>query len=147
LTIFAKRGDERVGETVTRAESREHAILQPRESVRRADPQSALRILGQRADMVVRKRLGIGAVKNVEVLSVESNEPFLRAEPDETVVRLEHRLNRVLRQALRGLPHRVHVLGQCLVRVERHSGHADQQHRGNYCQCAYNSVRSHRSRS
>ena len=95
------------------------AVLEPGQAAAvRADPERAETIFEQRGHVVVAERFGVGSIEDLEVLAVEADEPFLGAEPQIAIARLQDGLDGILRQPLIGLPRVVHVLGQRFVGIE-----------------------------
>ena len=88
------------------------------EPVRRADPQTSLAILLEEADVVAFERRCVFLVENREVETVETDESFLRSDPEIAVLGLDDRLDGVLRQSVFGRPCLVTKLVQAPVRVE-----------------------------
>src|SRR5262249_40197062 len=69
-------------------------------------------------------------VEDLEADAVESDETFLRAEPQVAVLRLDDRVDGVLRKPLLRLPYVVHVLGGRDAGVEREGRPREERERG-----------------
>ena len=117
--VFPECCDELVRQVILSAEPGEHAILEPGQAAAgRTDPERTETIFEQRGDVVVAERSGVGSGEDLEAHSIEADEPLLGAEPQIPVARLQDGLDGILREPLIGLPHVVHVLGQCFVGIE-----------------------------
>ena len=97
----------------------EDAVLRQRwRPPQRADPEVAVAILVERLRVAVLQPWRVGLVENRELHAVETDQAPFGAQPDVAVASLEDRLNRVLGEALIGLPHLVRVLRDDLVGIQ-----------------------------
>ncbi len=107
--ILCERGDAIAAEAVTHRHRVEGASLIANQTLLRADPQPATRILEECSDVVVRQG-AVAAVEDLEPAAVIASETFLRAKPEVAVAGLDDRGHAVLRQAVADGPHVVPVL-------------------------------------
>jgi hypothetical protein len=96
--------DARRGKTAIDPKSFEAATRLTQQAVGSANPQSIPSVLRQATDIVAGKGRFAGLLKDPEVQPIKSREPTLGSNPQKTIVRLQNRVDTILRQAIPGRP-------------------------------------------
>ena len=123
LLVHEQGSDAVAGQARGLAEGGEHARGKSHQPIRGADPQGALAVFAELADVVVTKGRLVLLVEEGEADPVEADQPLLGAQPEEPVTRLEHRLDGVLGKALKGGIDGMAVLSDGAGRIEGARGH------------------------
>src|SRR5687768_13537040 len=128
--VFNDWSDTVVRQSFVYGISRELTVVPANESVRRADPQSAVSVLLKEADVVALEGGRVLFIEDSEVQTVKTDESLLRSNPKIAILRLHDRLNRVLRQSIFSRPDLMTKLVQTSIRIEGGSAGCRDQKQG-----------------